>query len=166
MFSVPLRSTRAGRRVLLCGALGVPLLAAGAAQAEDLCTRMNGLVVQAETNFSDGSAANAAEPAALPGAESCRLSLTPGGQRAYHCAWRFAYRDGGAQAAFDEFTQALESCFGERARISRDQAVNHPDFYDLRRYRLDTAAVTVSIKDKIARDSTYVFLRVHAETAE
>lgn len=128
---------------------------------------MNGLVDQAGSNFSDASTGSgAAAPAALAGAESCRLSLAPGGQRAYHCAWRFAYRDGGAQAAFGAFNQALVACFGERARISRDQAVNHPDFYDLRRYRLDGAAVTVSIKDKVARDSTYVFLRVHSETAE
>ena len=166
MFAARLKSKCPGMRLLACGALAPALFAAVAGEAADLCTEMNGLIAQAGSNFSDGSAGAVAEPAALPGAEACGLSLSPDGQRAFHCAWRFAYRDGGAQAAYGDFNRALEQCFGERARISRDQPVNHPDFYDQRRYRLEAAEVAVSIKDKVARESTYVFLRVQGRQSD
>ena len=150
-------------RGLACGALAPAMFAAVPVEAADPCIEMNSLVAQAGSNFSEGAVGAVTEAAALPGAETCGLSLSPGGQRAYHCAWRFAYRDGGAQAAYGEFNRALERCFGERARVSRDQPVNHPDFYDQRRYRLEAVEVAVSIKDKVARESTYVFLRVQGQ---
>jgi len=51
-------------------------------------------------------------------------------------------------------------CFGHSATFSRDQRVNHPDFYDVRQYRLGQIEVAISIKEKSAPQKTYLFLRV------
>jgi hypothetical protein len=44
--------------------------------------------------------------------------------------------------------------------VSDDQNVNHPDFYDAQLFLLDRAKVAVSVKDKSAQESTFVFVSV------
>lgn len=150
-------------KAIICLPCALATVPAGAARAADLCADMNTLVRQAGSDFSNWTAGTdaAAIPLTLPGAETCAMATSLTGQRVYYCAWKFEYRADGAQATFDAFNRSLQDCFGNRAQISRDQPVNHPDFYDLRQYQLDQIEVTVSIKDKSAMQSTYVFVRVH-----
>jgi hypothetical protein len=61
---------------------------------------------------------------------------------------------------FKALGQELESCIGDRAVLSDDQNVNHPDFYEARMFLLDQAKVSVSVKDKSALGSTFVFVSV------
>ncbi len=130
---------------------------------ESICQKVKTLLEQAKTNFAPEEAGGAPEP--LPGAETCSLTLSLSGARAYHCAWSYPFRDGSVAAAFAGHTKMLQQCFGETVEISRDQAVNHPDFYDQRHYRMGEVAVTLSVKDKTALQKTYVFLGVHGPRA-
>ncbi len=123
---------------------------------------MNVLVREAHSNFSNWKteSGEAATPVMLPGAEDCATARSLSGEKSYYCAWKFAYRTAGAYGTFDAYDQSLQECFGDRAELSQDQRVSHPDYYDLRQYRLDQVSVTLSIKDKSALQSTYVFVRV------
>jgi len=136
---------------------------AGMTRAAELCEDMNILVREARSNFSNWQVETTATamPPMLPGAEDCTMSQSLSGAKVYHCAWKFAYRAVGAYGTFDAYKQSFQECFGDRAHLSRDQSVNHPDFYDLHQYQLDQVNVTLSIKDKSALQSTYVFVRVH-----
>ena len=78
----------------------------------------------------------------------------------------FSYRNVEANAAFEALNQSLQSCFGGSAEVAKDQGVNHPDFYEQRRYQLDQVVVTVSIKDKSTLQRTYVFIGVHGAVVE
>jgi hypothetical protein len=82
------------------------------------------------------------------------------GQRGVFCAWQFTYRAGAATAAFQALLDETAKCLGPAAGPIRDQAVNHPDFYDLRRFLVLDAEIGISIKDKAALQQTYVFLRI------
>lgn len=147
-----------GMRRLLCLATVLPVLAAAPTAAAGLCAEVSALAGAARSNFPDA----AAGPSALPGAEDCALSLAPSGARAYHCAWRFALRDPAASDRFEAIVRDLRRCFGAQAVVTIDDSVNHPDTYDLRQFRLERVTVAVSIKDKGALESTYVFIRVYA----
>lgn len=90
----------------------------------------------------------------------CSTSLGLSGATAVNCAWPHTFRDGSARAAFDEALVALQTCVGGQSAATRDQDVNHPDYYDLRLFRTDKGEVGLSLKDKGALQQTYVFLRV------
>lgn len=125
------------------------------AAADGFCAAVERQDAQAHTLAAE---ANAALSSASTGTCSVTRSLSaPDGSV---CQWEFDYRGPAAAQAFDRFTRLLSDCFQGRAREIRDQGVNHPDFYDLRQYRLDNAAVSVSIKDKGALRKTFVFLRI------
>ena len=148
---------------LICLASTLAAIPTGTARADELCSDMNILVREAQSNFSNWTtkAHEAAKPLMLPGAEDCALARSLSGAQIYHCAWIFAYRTSGAYGTFEAYNQSFQECFGSRAQLSNDQRVNHPDFYDLRQFQLDQVNVTLSIKDKSALQSTYVFVRVH-----
>lgn len=152
----------------LCLASAMVAIPAGRTRAAELCEDMNILVREARSNFSnwqvEGTAT--ARPLTLSGAEDCTMSQSLSGAKVYHCAWKFAYRTVGAYGTFDAYNQLFQECFGDRAHLSRDQSVNHPDFYNLHQYQLDQVDVTLSIKDKSALQSTYVFVRVHGVTPD
>lgn len=141
----------------------------GPSQAAGLCAEINGLLGMARSNFSTTGAGAAADGAAtlppLPGAEKCDMTRSLAGE-SYHCVWEFPYRTAASRALFDGFDRSFRECFGARARVSQDQAVNHPDFYDLREYALDDGIVTVSIKDKTALNGTFVFVRVRGRAPD
>ena len=79
---------------------------------------------------------------------------------AYHCSWAFPHRAEQAYDTFDEFVREVKDCIGQKATLHSDQSVNHPDSYALRRFEMEQAEVTVSVKDKGALGSTFVFVRV------
>ncbi len=81
-------------------------------------------------------------------------------RRAYRCVWDYAYRDERAYAEFDRFVGSLRQCFGRIAKEHVDRNVNHPDFYAARRYEMAQGEVKVSVKDKAALGSTFVFISV------
>lgn len=157
------RLTRAGAISGLCLALAAGL--SGPARALELCPDMGPLIAQARAGFPAWEAAATGAPPPLAGAEDCAVTRSLAGSKAYHCAWGFAYRDAGAAAAFEAIDRSLQACFGERARMSGDDRVNHPDSYDLRRYRLGEVEVALSLKDKSALSRTYIFVRVQAGAA-
>ena len=134
-----------------------------AARAAEFCESMKIVAREAQSNFSDwaGKSEEAMLPVTLPRSETCAMARALSGAKVYHCAWAFEYRAVGAYSAFDSLDRSLMECFEDRAQLSGGQSVNHPDSYDLRQYQVGQAKVTLSIKDKSALQSTYVFVRVH-----
>ena len=137
----------------------------GAAGAQDLCADINYLIDQSHTRFADimdtsgGDGGGRAVTLTLAGASSCHVLTTLEGH-AYHCSWAFSYRTKNAYDTFDALVGEVDTCIGPQATLHEDQSVNHPDFYALRRYEMDQADVSVSVKDKSAQDRTFVFIRV------
>ena len=76
------------------------------------------------------------------------------------CTWTFPYRAPEAESRYDGLAAGIEACLGEDSQLKKDQPVNHPDSYTLRRFLTPKAKVSVSLKDKAARAETYVFLRI------
>jgi len=95
----------------------------------------------------------------LEGASNCAARQLLNG-KSYYCTWEFQHRDAKAYATFDNLSQELQSCISDRAALSDDQSVNHPDFYDSRIFLLDLVKVAVSVKDKSALGSTFIFVTV------
>lgn len=90
----------------------------------------------------------------------CRTSLAMDGMRNMHCALEFEYRSADARAAFDGLVAEMAACLGPDATMSGDQAVNHPDAFELIEFDLNGRSYAVSIKDKGALQQTLVFVRV------
>lgn len=95
----------------------------------------------------------------LADASYCRVTKTSK-RSSYHCGWEFPHRAQQAYDAFDDLARRLDECVGRHAVLHRDQSVNHPDSYALRRYETPAAEVSVSVKDKSALGQTFVFLRI------
>ena len=139
----------------------------GTAQAQDLCGDIDTLIEQSRSGFSEiatkgkGAAGEHGVTLALAGASSC--SVTRKSKRTwYHCAWEFPHRAEQAYDTFDRFVERLNDCVGRRATVHSDRSVNHPDHYASRRYELNQAEVSVSIKDKSALGRSFVFIRVQS----
>lgn len=132
------------------------------AHAAEFCADMTTLTELGRANFLDQSTgiSKLSAPPPLHGAESCRMTRSLSGNNAFSCAWKFPYRDGAANAAFDTINQGLRGCFSEANETVVDEGVNHPDTYHQRQYDVDQIIVSVSIKDKGALQETYVFLNV------
>ena len=114
------------------------------------------------TAFADSGEA----PATLKGAAFCGESLRPGGQKARHCAWAHPYRAPEAVGNAEILSERIESCLKATADQSPDARVNHPDSYDLRRWRMNGQTISLSIKDKAARGQTFVFLTITDPAAD
>ena len=136
---------------------------APASLAQDLCSDMEFLIGQSGIGFRAIRGAPQGEPGhhaatfLLPEASRCVVVMKPG-RRSYRCRWDYAYRDERAYAEFWRFVDSLRQCLGRMAREHVDRNVNHPDFYAARRYEMTEGAVTVSVKDKAAMGSTFVFI--------
>lgn len=100
----------------------------------------------------------------MSGAETCDQSLTLEGGRAFHCAWRFAYREAEAGEAFRTMADKLSRCttLTTRAEAGTGPRVNHPDSYDLIEFNTPRGLIALSLKDKGALQRSYVFLRIAA----
>jgi hypothetical protein len=144
----------------------VVLATFGVAQAQDLCANIDDLIVQSGSQFAEildkpkGDDGDYDVTLALAGASYCSVTKTSK-REFYHCGWEFPYRAKQAYDTFDAFVREVDACVGGQARLHSDQSVNHPDFYALRRYEMERAEVSVSVKDKSALGSTFVFIRVH-----
>ena len=157
---------------VLSGAIFVVALALGMfpvaiGRADGLCSDVKILIEHARSNFSsnpvrpgEGEGGDAG-PLMLRDASDCRVALQLAGNF-YYCAWKHPFRAASAALSFERINKELKECIGDRATIHSDQGVNHPDFYDSRHYILDGAVVTVSLKDKIELQSTFVFVRVNS----
>ena len=137
----------------------------GVAHAQDFCAKVDRLIDQSQSGFSKiaakpkGNAGDHDVTLTLAGASYC--SVTRKSKRNwYHCAWEFPHRAKQAYETFEEIAGKLTACIGGRATLHSDRSVNHPDYYASRRYELKQADVSVSVKDKGALGSTFVFVRV------
>ena len=145
--------------------------ATGVAQARDLCGNINYLLDQSQSAFKEISDRPAGQEGehhvtiSLAGASKCLVTEKSAGTW-YHCAWEFPYRAEQAYDAFEEFVGAMNDCIGRRATVHTDRNVNHPDFYALRRYEMEQADVSVSVKTKGALGGTFVFIRVQGRKGE
>jgi len=143
----------------------VILAGIGVAQAQDFCADIGTLIDQSRSEFAEiageatGTAGDQNVTLTLAAASYCALtkrSKTTG----YHCEWEFPYRAEDAYDTFHGFVGEMNECIGQQATLHDDQSVNHPDFYALRRYEMEQAEVSVSVKDKSALGNTFVFIRV------
>jgi hypothetical protein len=140
------------------------LIQTGSAHADEFCHDIDSLIAQATAGF-DG-AQDTGDLTALPGADECGLSDELGGMRRYHCVWEFGYRQSEAYEAFDRMHQMLHRCLRADVTETRDQPVNHPDFYERVSYRTGSIEVSVSIKDKSALQRTFAFIFIHSVSAD
>ncbi|MEM7122980.1 MAG: hypothetical protein AAF563_16995 [Pseudomonadota bacterium] len=137
-----------------------------ATQAQDLCSDLDELIDDAGTHFVDVATEANDETSdrlvtrVLPGATYCRVNQSSLSS-AYYCAWAFPYRAELAGETFDRLARDIGDCVGAGATAQSGQSVNHPDTYDVRRFQTEEADVSVAIKDKVAMDATYVFVRIH-----
>ncbi len=137
--------------------------------AADFCSDINHLIQAAPGNFSaiiveSGEGSKGRDiTLKLEGSSECTVRLMIR-SKSYGCTWTFRLGDPRAYARFDALGQALQRCIGDRSTLNQDQNVNHPDFYDSLMFLLDTAKVSVSVKDKSALESTFVFLFVEPRT--
>lgn len=137
----------------------------GVAQAQDLCAKVDHLIDQSQSGFSKiaakpkGDSGDHDVTLTLAGASYC-LVTKKSKSNWYLCGWEFPYRAEQAYETFDHLVGRLSECIGRRATLHSDRSVNHPDYYSSRRYELEQADVSVSVKDKGALGSTFVFVRV------
>ena len=142
----------------------------GVAQAQEFCAKVDRLIDQSQSGFSKiaakpkGKAGDHDVTLSLAGASHC--SVTSKSKRNwYHCTWEFPHRAEQAYETFEEIAGKLNACIGGRATLHSDRSVNHPDYYASRRYELKRADISVSVKDKGALGSTFVFVRVQGRQA-
>ena len=140
----------------------------GVARAEDFCTSIDDLIEQSRSQFVDitglpkDQSGDHDATLTLAGASYC--AVTKRSKRSlYHCGWEFPHRAEQAYETFDAFVEAAHDCIGPQATVHSDQGVNHPDFYDARRFEMKEAEVSVSVKDKGALGRTFVFIRVRSK---
>lgn len=161
--------SRALRRIIVVTALIPMALFVESAAAKSFCSDINLLIDAAPGNFSnmdvepsEGSESRDVMPE-LEGSSDCAIRPLIRG-KSYFCTWEFRHRDADAYATFEALGEDLQSCIGDRADVSDDQSVNHPDFYDSRMFLLDKVKVAVTVKDKSALGSTFVFVEPRGET--
>lgn len=140
-------------------------LSVQSAAASSFCANINLLIDKASQDFAE----IIVEPSRASGGYDVMFKLEGASDcavrqllesKSYHCTWTFQHRDAEAYTTFENLDQALRSCIGDRAALSDDQRVNHPDFYDSRIFLLDQTKVAVSVKDKSALGSTFIFVSV------
>jgi hypothetical protein len=138
------------------------------ARATGTCSPIIDLVAQGRSNFAEIPVGPSfqAGPQGLPDAERCALTRSLSGANAYHCAWKFPYRDTSASTTFDALNQMMRGCFEQSPDTVTDSPVNHPDTYVQRRHVVDQVVVSVSVKDKVSLNETYVFIGVQGRIAD
>jgi len=159
----PRRSLSVTSAVIFSATLGV-------AQAQDLCANVDYLINQSQSGFSKiaakpkGDSGDHDVTLTLAGASYC-LVTKRAKRNWYHCGWEFPYRAKQAYETFEQIAGSMNACIGRRATLHNDQSVNHPDYYSSRRFELEQADVSVSVKDKGTLGSTFVFVRVQGRQA-
>lgn len=138
-------------------------LTMGPVRADDGCREFDNLRDFAAKAITSGALGEA--PPLLDGAGECSFGQSLSG-RFLSCAWKHRYRSADASARFDALDRSIQDCLGPTARKTEDRPVNHPDTFALRQYALDGAELSVSIKDKAADRSSYVFLRIELRNSD
>lgn len=140
-----------------------------ASEAQNLCANINYLIDQSKSKFSkimgksDGEMGSHDATFVLANASQCVVT-TKSTKSWYRCSWKYPYRNKRAYDSFDDFVEGMNQCIGHIAKMHVDHSVNHPDYYASRRYEMEQAAVSVSIKDKSALGSTLVSIRVEGRS--
>ncbi len=62
--------------------------------------------------------------------------------------------------------ETMHHCFEGISKALTDEGVDHPDSYYQRQYMLENVAVSVSIKDQIRLQETYVFVGIQGASSE
>ncbi len=150
MFTVTI-FRRSARAFILAVGFGIP---ASVSNADAVCAEFSPLIADAKANFDD------ADLPSLRGADTCKLTRSLSGSRAYHCSWGYPYRSEIAERRFKEMADALHVCFGETVGAGNDKPVNHPDTYDQLQYRSGHVAILVSLKDKAALERTFISIGI------
>lgn len=135
-------------------ALAVALALWPAIATADRCSQLRELISHAEAGFPDPS------PTQISGAADCAISQDERGGKTHLCHWLFPYRDATATTAFEILDRDIRHCFKDAIALPADPAVNHPDSYQLRRYRRGPLVISASLKDKAALQQSLVFLRI------
>lgn len=92
----------------------------------------------------------------LPGFSCASFNGQVSGQ-GVACSRALGYRSEAAELLADRVWDTLISCRSGNS-LSDDQPVNHPDSYLLKIWNTDEGVFRVSIKDKAALESSFVFL--------
>ena len=135
-------------------ALGLVIGSASMAHALPQCDAIHAVNTLAKKNY------RTKLPDDMDGAEFCITSTALGGAKTFHCAWQFNFRDPSALNAVRQIDETLRRCLPALEPTTKDQPVNHPDFYDQQEYQLDGIKITLSLKDKGALQQTLVFLAI------
>ena len=123
----------------------------------DICQKLDDITRQAETGFPQGQPEDFAS-----NVKGCSLAQHQGGRQTYLCHWHFSYRDKAATEAFERLDTAIQSCRGGLPQLPPDTAVNHPDSYDLHRYRYGNSVISLALKDKAGLGQSLLFMRIDA----
>ncbi len=124
----------------------------------DRCTLLHLLIEYAQAGY-----LGTAPVEAYSGTDHCDATYDERGATAYLCRSTFPYRASVATTVFDDLNRDIGQCFEDAVTLPADTAVNHPDSYDLRRYKIENMSVAISLKDKAALDQTLMFLRLNRE---
>ncbi len=138
--------------------IALVLLLWPAIASADRCAELRGLVEYAEAGL-----LRPAPVEIYTVSLDCSISHDERGGTTYLCHWTFPYRDAAATTAFEALDEDIRQCFKEAMALPADSAVNHPDSYQLRRYRHGKLVISASLKDKAALGQSLVFLRIDRE---
>ena len=138
----------------LLGIAAVAASLAGTAFGQDRCDSLTALT-------SDPVMSDLADrhPGWLTGA-SCRGENLGAGKTGATCFWEHSYRNGAAEAQFNQMRDWLGACLDSGTTPITDAAVNHPDTYVLEDFIFDEKTVSISLKDKAALGKSFVFFRM------
>lgn len=76
------------------------------------------------------------------------------------CTWQFPYRSPVATDSFTELRNLIAGCIDDPSGVTKDQNVNHPDYYEAYFFDFRHHVLSVAIKDKVGLGSTFVFMRM------
>jgi hypothetical protein len=151
---------RSGIGVFLCCLAGSIPATAQSVQDASFCDRLDQAMAATSSDDPQSAVVTDALKGFGPSSASCAFSLDLSGQESANCNWAFSYRSEEAQNQFQDMLATLSACADPAFGIESDQPVNHPDFYDLRMLHIVGGNVGLSLKDKVALQQTYVFLRL------
>jgi hypothetical protein len=133
------------------------------AQSSPFCTTLNGLGHRSPENnqtliASDLFSKSDLGASAIEHQGECQISDS--GQYVLTCTWQFPYRSELAAGRFEAVRNLIAECADDPANVTKDQNVNHPDYYEAYYYGMGNHTLSASIKDKGALQKTLVFLRM------
>ncbi len=154
------RAAMKSARSCLAGFLLASIATDLSAQSAPFCDRLDQAMMAMGNDDARGEMVQDLLLGFGPSTAACSVSVDLSGAKSTNCNWAFSYRSDEAKNVFLNMLSVLSDCADPAFGIAADQQVNHPDFYDLRILRVDNGEVGLSLKDKVALQQTYVFLRL------